>query len=461
MLKEKKYKAFWPLPGGTRNYVETLKRALLFVKGKTPSHEEFLDWFKDSFEKVESESTINGYIRVIRKLELVEKEDNKYELSNSGKRYLENEDNKFLFEVLDSRILGFEDLLSSLVEDEKSIEELNDMLLTKFDLGWEENAQTKWRMYWLMSLGLVDYSRSDKKYRLTEEGGEFAKEAKREEKPPEFPEERTKKEKEPEVKEELEKFIGSLQEAQRKSSEPTEFESLIETAFSKLGFYTEHIGGSGETDVLIRAKMGDDEFTSILDAKTTKEGKITNNQIDWDGLEEHKETHEADYIVVVGPGFHGGRLEDSAEKRSALLLKTEFIIEVLRLNSKYPLSLSDLSTISDSELNEEEKLNKLRSRSERYLSFLKLLKGIVEEIRKKQGLEGSLNANALYWIFDEEYSIERIQKALDFLSSEPLKILEKSGKEASEGYKLVLRPDLISRRLEKISENYKHEEING
>jgi len=59
-----------------------------------------------------------------------------------------------------------------------------------------------------------------------------------------------------------------LRESQRNSENPAIFEEVLMKTFRQLGFSAKHIGGKDEPDVLI------EEYKTILDAKTTKEGVI-------------------------------------------------------------------------------------------------------------------------------------------------------------------------------------------
>lgn len=83
-----KYQGFWPLPGGIENYVDTLQRALSFMRDSRPSEEELAKWFVTNFQKVHVGSA-RGYIRVaLRHSGLVDYDKKKHLLSKAGEDYL-------------------------------------------------------------------------------------------------------------------------------------------------------------------------------------------------------------------------------------------------------------------------------------------------------------------------------------------------------------------------------------
>jgi hypothetical protein len=135
-----------------------------------------------------------------------------------------------------------------------------------------------------------------------------------------------------------------LQQAQHDTQNHDRFESAVGFAFVELGFETEHIGGSGETDIVARADLGDEGFSAVVDAKTSQKGAPRGN-INYEPIKGHQEQHEADYAIVVAPGFSQGNTVQHAVNRSVGLLTTDRLIELVRLSRRQALSLFVLKSI--------------------------------------------------------------------------------------------------------------------
>jgi hypothetical protein len=134
----------------------------------------------------------------------------------------------------------------------------------------------------------------------------------------------------------------NLETFQYSSDTPTNFESSIKDAFKFLGFEGDLIGGSGETDVLIVANIGEEAFKINVDGKTSKTGKISDRQIDWISLQDHQKKTKANHIVVVGPDYSGGNLLTRADEYNICLLKTNELIQLVKSHEKFPFTLLEL-----------------------------------------------------------------------------------------------------------------------
>jgi len=93
------------------------------------------------------------------------------------------------------------------------------------------------------------------------------------------------------------------------TSDPAAFERVVAEAFSQLGFASRWVGGAGRTDVEIVADLGPGEgYRVIIDCKTTTHEAVSDAQIDWVTLVEHRRHHQADYVAVVGCMFSSSRV---------------------------------------------------------------------------------------------------------------------------------------------------------
>lgn len=133
--------------------------------------------------------------------------------------------------------------------------------------------------------------------------------------------------------------------AQFNSDNPSDFEQAIADAFHFLGFESQVIGGSGDTDVILYANIGKMSYKITVDGKTSKSGKISDRQIDWFSLRDHKKKNKADAVIVVGHDFAGGNLESRANENSVGLLQTENIVRLIDSHANYPFSLVELKEL--------------------------------------------------------------------------------------------------------------------
>jgi len=198
-------------------------------------------------------------------------------------------------------------------------------------------------------------------------------------------------------------IITYLKESQFKSDSPTDFEEAIKDAFNFLGFEGELIGGKGDTDVLLTANIGQESFKVNVDGKTSKSGKIIDRQIDWISLRDHKKKNKADFVVVIGPSFSGGNLEERANEYDVSLLKTENLIKLVEAHSKFPFTLTELKDLFTSKGDRSSQLEDLLTQNLSRRNLLEQFRVIIEEMQSLQDRLG-------YFTFDSLAGREKIEE---------------------------------------------------
>ena len=98
----------------------------------------------------------------------------------------------------------------------------------------------------------------------------------------------------------LEEIIQNLKDTQNRSDSPNEYEIVLTDAFKFLGFQAKTIGGKGDTDVLLTANIGKKSYKVDVDGKTSKNEKISDAQINWLSLKDHKEKNNSNFVVEIG-----------------------------------------------------------------------------------------------------------------------------------------------------------------
>lgn len=217
-----------------------------------------------------------------------------------------------------------------------------------------------------------------------------------------------------------------LLESQRDSQNPVIFEKALVEAFNALGFNVKHIGGRDEPDVLI------ENYKIILDAKTTKEGVISENYVNFNALKRYKETYGIKYIGVIAPGFSSGNIQGTAKRENIKLIETDALCMLLQNHTIYPyetsriidiLFLPDKAIITSNDIPsstiDQEKLVEITSK---ILSDIKLTNKFSFTSRELFSAYSWQNLN---------YEPDEIERALEFLSTVPFNILQKRDNEYS------------------------------
>lgn len=93
------------------------------------------------------------------------------------------------------------------------------------------------------------------------------------------------------------------------------FETIVGDALEYFGFDVDRKGASGEPEGVATAPLPPGErdanatYRFTYDAKSSKHGKSKTGNVGTAGLERHRKDWNADYILVVSPGFEEGGLE--------------------------------------------------------------------------------------------------------------------------------------------------------
>ena len=141
-------------------------------------------------------------------------------------------------------------------------------------------------------------------------------------------------------------LVNRIVSASTDSNNPTEFELAVRNGFGFLGFDAEHLGGSGLTDVLLTARLGRGaSYRVAVDAKTSLSGTLTDRQVDWITLSEHRQNHAADFSMVIGPSPSGRRLLTRAQEQAVAILSAEELADLCSSHAAQPLALADYKSL--------------------------------------------------------------------------------------------------------------------
>jgi len=229
----------------------------------------------------------------------------------------------------------------------------------------------------------------------------------------------------------IDQLCHSLEESQRQSSTPRLFEQHLTEAFKALGFEATHIGGSSETDVFVRAALGPRSYSAVIDAKTTRNGKVIDSQINFHAIEAHRQARAADFAAVIGVDFSNGQLQKFADQSKVTLVTTRLLVEVLRLHARIPFNLLELRDVFVTPGRAEMSMQTLRERHQQRARHWDLLVEIIDTIGQ---FAPPKVENLWYVLMAQKHLVDRssttapalddVVAAVTFLSSRALHIIE-------------------------------------
>ena len=252
-------------------------------------------------------------------------------------------------------------------------------------------------------------------------------------------------------KDDIETLINELSQTQYQSSSPNNFENALEKSFKHLGFESKQIGGSGVTDVLAIANIGKEKFSIIIDGKTSdpsssSEGRIINSRINWQTLKNHKQSHKAEYIIVVGPRFSTKEdIIDNTHEFGVILLRTDQLIELLKYHNDFPLSLRELKDLFTGVIDIRAQLDDISGKSTNRKELIKKLKVIIEEMDFLQSLFDYFTIESLAArprIIELEIDIEELQDIINLFNFPFINVVENLSNNPSHYFNTIKIKDI-------------------
>lgn len=411
VLWEDRTKGVLPMLGGYDGYFDSLRWTAESTRDAPPSQSELSARMADQFGLTESAARLR--LSFLKKVGFLSVDSGVWVLPEFIKRWLLDGDPAPLVARLHHRVQFIGEMLKGL-ERTMTTADLRRWACEKYLMGWETNTQIDNRRGWLQSAGLIKRD-SDGLLCLTDDGLGFLDLVvvqpaldRQSRKPSDIDGSKIRSEGAVldlgEGEPSQDRGAGSLDRATQisrrvtsaatDSKNPTQFERALRDAFRYLGFAAEHLGGSGQTDVLIDARFGGDaSYRVAIDAKTTSAPSLQDHQVDWDTLTEHRLKHEADYSMLVGPNPSGGRLMERAQLHNVAVLSADALAGLCELHSDRPLGLADYRTMF--EQSGEVDLSKIEERAEEANRLVTLAKRLVDAIADLARDLGPLTASQL------------------------------------------------------------------
>lgn len=149
-------RSLWPLPGGIWSYFETLLLMLEYIS-KHSDIDKITQWIISEFENVSSNSSVNGYLNVLRNTGLIKKDVESLVLTNDGERVRTEKNKDLVFQIFSAKILVFQELFEFVRNSDAPVseDEALDYVNENFDMKWNTTAQVKYRLLWLSNLDCI------------------------------------------------------------------------------------------------------------------------------------------------------------------------------------------------------------------------------------------------------------------------------------------------------------------
>lgn len=431
---QQRTKSVTPLPGGIDAYQEVLARILDRVGHGDPARDELVGWLRD--ELGVSERRAAYVVNFLSRIGLLRREASRVALTPEGRWWLFERDGLFLLALIHGRVRYIGEMLAHL-DQPRTTEELLDHANARYGMNWTSRGQIVRRRHLLGGVGAVEFD-EEQRLRRTEFGdralselelaaaldgtgySEHREEGSQEPPPPD------EHDQQPDT---AERLVSRLLATAHDSDQPNAFEQATRDAFAFLGFDADWLGGSGSTDVLLRAPLGADEHYRVaVDTKSTARQAVSDAQINWVTIDEHQERHDADYVAVVAPAFQGDRLGERARRdRSVALLTVTALADVIRQHEIAPLGLDAYRDLFDPNIGPDGVLE----HGDALRRQLVLAAEVVRLVDQLASDEGAITSEALYWNLDrfaEQFEGQRaardeIRAVCHALANPPLSLL--------------------------------------
>lgn len=393
-------------------------------------------------------SSFNGMLHTIRHMGLVEQVRFNFFAPTSNAEWLvEPGHEKAFVAYLHSRYAFFGEILVNL-EAPASPSQLVKIGKERYGYKQVDNGEVRVRLGLLQDAGLVD--RIDwQRFRATRAGSSFTSLLSLQQETSEFTGADDDSEDIEDSDNILIEITRDLRIFSQDGNESRAFEDTICRAFQYLGFQAEHLGGSGQTDVIATAELAPmDRYRIIVDAKSSSNGSVSESAVSFDVLRDHKKKHKADYVIVVAPDFPN-RVKNWAVENDVILLQANELIQILEHHSNAPISLTDLrDTFTRVDAQKDLLFEHFRSLDRRRILMEKVLELAFQEALEDDPIaEGYVSLENVIYALRKEVtprpSNDEIRDTLEFLAGAFIGALE----ETKGRYKLADSPHNVSLRL--------------
>lgn len=462
-------KSVHPMPGGYDGYLTSLRQICAAVIDRQPALDDMPQIIAEMFSVTDKRSELlEGFLR---KVSILTDDHGSEALTDWAARWFSTGDDRIVIALLHSRTKFIGEFLHA-TRSPITHAELLGIANTEYGLGWDTEAQITRRRGWLQSAGFITVN-AEQRLVITAAGEALLQELTLEA-PGIRPTPADVPATEPAVPASwpapvlapptavqpqasgVDELADELTESSVDSSNPDRFERAVARAFAYLGFHSKWIGGSGNTDVLVDSPPSDAPFRLIVDCKTSASGAVTDGQVDWITLKDHKVKHKADNVAVVAPNPSGSRLFERAKEQGVTVMSCAQLVNVCRQHAAAPLGYRTYQRLFDTPGAAD--ISAAAEDAEEWLRHASLARLVLSTLRERSGKLGRLSAHDIFVILSvagEDGATEsEVHTILSSLAS-PLLALVDGGTDGR--YVVTTTPEVVTQKLASIAEQLRGE----
>ena len=331
------------MPGGYTGYLKSLRKVCALVADERPTPPELARRLETVLEVKPTAARLRESF--LRKIGIISVQGGTCSLGPWTEKWLASGDDRIIIALLHGRCQFIGELLDA-ARSPRSNDELLAVANDVYGMGWDTSTQIVNRRGWLQSAGMLT-DMGDGKVQLSDKGRLLLSEITLHDPSsgPAVIKIIEPSDAEPPVELSplpgpliVDEIVHAIKNSATDSSHPDRFEKATRDAFAFLGFQAEWLGGSGKTDVLLDAALGaDDSYRVVVDCKTSASGSVSDHQVDWVTLAEHKAKHDANHILLVAPNPSGSRMFARAEQYGVTVMSADQLSGLCRQHAKTPL----------------------------------------------------------------------------------------------------------------------------
>ena len=405
---------FGYLPGNTNGFVSTVAEILSLIDSDNTI--EAINNFAQNKYGIKDSSTRSALNTLSSLGIIVRKTNSAYAVTDLGHLWLKDKDILSLIPLFQIRCLFFVEILFELNNKTLSRKELAAKAKISYGFDKENIPEISNRISMLKQAKLLR-NISAEKYTLTKRGllfinkyGEL------------FGLSNPLKQTVPAI--DNTDIISELRMASKDSFNPGKFEKTVRDFFEMIGFDSKWLGGSGKTDVLLKATDSpENPFIVTVDTKATSSSTVSDGLVDFDTLEDHRKKHGSDYIAIVGRDFNE-RLINRAKEHRVVLFDIDTLEKLFVIHQQTPLKISAYKKVFEQSGKADLTVldNDIIQTKDTGSLITGIMRHLIDEC-KDPITKGYLSVRDLYMSLraDEEFlkvpSIEEIENTLEFLSS--------------------------------------------
>lgn len=235
------------------------------------------------------------------------------------------------------------------------------------------------------------------------------------------------------------------------TSHHKDFEHAVAATFRHLGLQAQHVGNSGETDVLVTVIVDPKTTYRVVVEVKTSANAVTEQSLNFNVLNDHRKQHDADFAVVVAPKFAGSRLRRWANEHKVSLIESRYLSDLVMRHVDAPLSPGQIRDLFGEGGAAE--IDKHQSEFDhRRRTAGSVLSVVHAELQHPDDeVNGSLTHREIYMALrgnESPPSGQAVREALEFLASPMVSGLKKEGT----AYYSTEKPEVTATRLRAIAD---------